>query len=161
MKKIKEIWRHNRVLFVLFVILVICFTAIVTVSLTYFVGAENNPYGNRLENKVKLPKDFSKDIAETLKEDENVENASVRLAVRTIYINIEYAELVTLEDAKVIAENSLELIDNKILEYYDLNYIISKKDSENDIGFTLMGARNSYGTGFVWNNNNLPEEEKE
>lgn len=161
MKKIKEIWCNNRVLFVLFIILIVCFAAIVTVALTYFVGTEKSPYGNRLDNKVDLPKDFEKNIVNTLKEDESIKNVDVRLAVRTIYISIEYETNVSLEDAKSSATKSIELIDDNILEYYDLNYILSKDDAEGNNSFTIMGARNSYGTGLVWNNNTVSEEEKE
>lgn len=161
MKKIKEIWRNNRVLFVLFIILIICFVAIVTVALTYFVGSENSPYGNRLDNKVELPKDFEKNMANALKEDEQIKDATVRLAVRTIYVSIDFETTISLEEAEEKAVASLESIDEKILEYYDFNYILSKDAKEEDEGFTIMGARNSYGTGFVWNNNTVVEENEE
>lgn len=161
MKKIKEIWRNNRVLFVLFIILIICFIAIVTVALTYFVGSEKSPYGNRLDNKVEIPKDFEKNMEDTLKEDEFIKDADVRLAIRTIYVTIEFESSISLEEAQEKALASLDLIDETLLEYYDFNYILSQDESEDNTGFTIMGARNSNGTGFVWNNNNIPEEEEE
>lgn len=161
MKKIKEIWRNNRVLFVLFIILIICFIAIVTVALTYFVGSEKSPYGNRLDNKVELPKDFEKNMADTLNEDEFIKEATVRLAVRTIYVTIDFENGISLEDAEEKALASLDLISEELLEYYDFNYILSQDESEDNAGFTIMGARNSNGTGFVWNNNNIPEEDEE
>lgn len=161
MKKIKEIWRNNCVLFVLFIILIICFIAIVTVALTYFVGSEKSPYGNRLDNKVELPKDFEKNMASALNEDEFIKEANVRLAIRTIYVTIDFENDISLEDAQEKALASLDLVDEKLLEYYDFNYILSQDKSEDNAGFTIMGARNSNGTGFVWNNNNIPEEDEE
>ena len=160
MKKIKEIWRNNRVLFVLFIILIICFTAIVTVALTYFVGSEKSPYGNRLDNKVELPKDFEKNMEDTLKEDEFIKDANVRLAIRTIYVTIDFEIGISLEDAQEKALASLDLINEDLLDYYDFNYVLSQEETEDNTGFTIMGARNSNGTGFVWNNNNIPKKDE-
>lgn len=161
MKKIKEIWRDNKVLFVLFIILIICFAAIVTVALSYFVGTEKSPYGNRLDNKIELPKNFAKDIEKSLNADEIVKKSDVRIAVRTIYITIEFEGKVTLEQAKDKAISCLELITEEQLEYYDINYILTKDKTEESEGFTIMGARNSFGTGVVWNNNQPIVEDEE
>ncbi len=161
MKKIKEIWRDNKVLFVLFIILIICFAAIVTVALSYFVGTEKSPYGNRLDNKIELPKNFAKDIEKSLNADEIIKKSDVRLAVRTIYITIEFEGKVTLEQAKDKAISCLELITEEQLEYYDINYILTKDKTEESEGFTIMGARNSFGTGVVWNNNQPIVEDEE
>lgn len=161
MKKIKEIWRNNKVLFVLFIILIICFAAIVTVALSYFVGTEKSPYGNRLDNKVKLPKTFEKDIEKSLDADEIIKKSDVRLSVRTIYITIEFENNVTLDQAKDKAISCLEFITEEQLEYYDINYILTKEKTEESEGFTIMGARNSFGTGVVWNNNKPIVEDEE
>lgn len=160
MKKLKEIWRNNRVLFVLFIILIICFIAIITVALTYFVGSEKSPYGNRLDNKIELPKDFEKNFEKTLEEDEFIKKADVRLAIRTIYINIEF-ENADIEKAKEKANASLNLIDEKVSNYYDFNYTLNQESKEENAGFTIMGAKNVNGTGFVWNNNTPVEENEE
>jgi hypothetical protein len=162
MKKIKEVWRNNKVLFVLFIILIICFAAIVTVALSYFVGTEKSPYGNRLDNKVELPKNFEKDIETSLDADETVKKSEVRISIRTIYITIEFEDGITLEAAKEKAVACLELITEEQLEYYDINYILKQNKTEESEGFTIMGARNSFGTGIVWNNNKpIVEEEEE
>lgn len=161
MKKIKEIWRNNKVIFVLFIILIICVVAIITVALSYFVGTNNNPYGNRLDNKVELPKDFAKSIEKSLDADEFIKKSDVRLAVRTIYINIEFVGNINLEDAQNKAISSFELISQEILDYYDINFVLNKEASDTDAGFTIMGARNSFGTGVVWNNNRPVEEKKD
>ena len=161
MKKLKQIWRNNKVLFVLFIILIICFAAIVTVALSYFMGSEKSPYGNRLDNKVELPKSFEKDIEKTLDADEIIKKSDVRISIRTIYITIEYEANVTLDQAKDKAISCLELITEEQLEYYDINYILSKEKTEESEGFTIMGARNSFGTGVVWNNNKPIVEDEE
>ena len=60
-----------------------------------------------------------------LKEDVLIEEAEMRVSIRTIYIDIEYAEKATLVEAKSKAEASIEKLDEEILEYYDINFIIS------------------------------------
>ena len=161
MKKIREVWRNNRVLFVLFIILIICFIAIVTVALSYFVGSERNPYGNRLDNKVELPKTLEKDIEDSLNADENIKNCDVRLAIRTIYISINFEGTISLEQAKEKAISCLEFFNDEVLEYYDINFVLSKEKTDESDGFTIMGARNSFGTGIVWNNNKPVVKEEE
>ena len=56
MKYLKNAWKNNRVLFVLFVILIICFVIIMGVGIKYFVGNNKSSYGERLEitKKVKV-----------------------------------------------------------------------------------------------------------
>ena len=48
MKKIKKLWMENRVLFVLFTIVIICACIILGVMLSYFFGATKSNYGDRL-----------------------------------------------------------------------------------------------------------------
>jgi len=44
-KRIKKLWNENRILFVLFVILIVCFIAICGVVMSYFVGDKKSVYG--------------------------------------------------------------------------------------------------------------------
>ena len=160
MKKIKRLWIDNRVLFVLFLILIICFVAIVTVALSYFVGTEKSPYGDRLDKAVKIDDKFKKEVVESLKSDQDIKDASFRLGIRTIYITITFNNNVTLDDAKKKTDPILEKFDEKILKYYDIDFILTKEKSENDEGFTIMGAKNVNGSGLVWNNNTPIKDEE-
>lgn len=159
MKKIKSLWKNNRVLFALFIILIICFIAIVTVALSYFVGSEKDPHGNRLDNKVEISKDFANNLEKFFKDDELVKDAKVRTSIRTIYVRVEFDSKISLVEAEGKATASLDIIDKKLLEYYDFNYILTKEASESSDAFSIMGARNVNGTGFIWNNNNITDEQ--
>ena len=107
-----------------------------------------------------MPNNFEKDMITKLKEDEEIQNANIRLAIRTIYVTIDFVPGVSLEKAQQKAVESLQEVDENIFEYYDFNYILTEETTEDNKGFTIMGARNSYGTGFIWNNN-IETDEKE
>ena len=164
MKKLKKIWNENRVLMVLAIILLVCFIIIISVSLTYFYGSSESEYGNRLEgiDKVKITeKDINK-ITKTLEKEESVENSILNNKGRMLYLTIEYSTGTTLENAKLIADKAITLFDEDELNYYDINITIKASGTGEVPSYTLMGARNSGGSGIiVWNNNTVVEEETE
>ena len=163
MKRIKKLWKENRILFVLFLILVICFIAICFVVLSYFVGTNKSVYGDRLKNKVKISEKEKKEFIKSLEEDETIDKVTYRVGVRTIYITIKFNEKISLVEAESKAVTSLEKIKEKELKYYDVNFILlqDKVESDESKGFTMMGSSNVNGTGVVWSNNTkIVEEEK-
>ena len=163
MKRLKKIWNENRILFVLFLILIICFVAICLVVFSYFMGSNKSVYGNRLKGEVKISEKQEKDYVEALKADDMVEDVTWRKGVRTIYITIKYNATASLIEAESKAVSSLENIEEKILKYYDINFIIYQDKVEGDEtkGFTLMGSSNVNGSGVVWSNNTEIVEEEE
>ena len=163
MKKLKKIWNENRILFVLFIILIICFLAICLVVLSYFMGTKKSVYGNRLNGEVKVSDKQEKDYIEAVKADDMIEDVTFRKGVRTIYITIKFNETASLVEAESKAVASLDNIEEKILKYYDINFIIlqDKVASDETKGFTLMGSSNVNGSGVVWSNNTEIVEEEE
>lgn len=161
MNKIKKIWVENRVLLVLAIILLTCLIVFAIVSLTYFYGASDNVYGNRLDTTKNVPLNdkLFKDIKNELEEHESVTSASIKLKGKIIYINIVFVNETSMDDAKVIAESATELFNDDELAVYDIQFTISVKKTEENPGYTLMGARNSNGSGIVvWNNYTILEE---
>ena len=163
MKKIKKIWKENRILFVLFIILIVCFIAIFSVALSYFVGTSKSEYGDRLDNYVKVSDKVKSEYIDTLKEDKLVDDVVFRVSVRTIYITIKFTNEASLVEAQSKALASVESIPKDVLAYYDINFIIKQEKAEEDSskGFTLMGSHNVSGEGVVWNNNTDFVEEEE
>lgn len=153
----KKLWNKNRVLFVLIMILIVCFISIVLVALTFFYSKDASPYGTRLNNVKKYPitqtdKDKYKDkVIET----KHVKKVSINIKVRTIYIKIEFDNDISLEDAKAVAEDSLKLISKKNLKYYDVEFILQNDD------FTIFGAKNSVIDHVSWNNNTKIEKDED
>ena len=76
-------------------------------------------------------------------------------------INIDFVEETKMEDAKKVAESSLELFNDDELALYDIEFTISSLSTNDFVGYTLMGARNANGLGeVVWNNYNLVVDEE-
>ena len=112
----KKMWKENRVLFMLMIILVICFIAIVVVALTFFYSKDVDSYGSRLKDIDKYPfKEKAKNAYEDkLLENEGVKKVSLNTKGRVIYVHVSFDETIDLEDAKLIVSKSLEHLNPKL-----------------------------------------------
>ena len=156
MKKLKKIWQENSVLFVLLFILIACLIAISVVVVTYFVGDSSSKYGDRLEGIEDYPfdEDMQNEIISKIKENEIVEDVTMRVSGKSIYVMITFVPETTLVEGQSIALSSLDYFSEETLSFYDLEYMIEAEATEETEGFQLIGAKNVSGTGgIVWNNN--------
>ena len=130
----KKLWKNNRVVFVLVIILIICFISIIGVTLTFFYAKDTSTYGNRLDNIEKYPvsNEFKASYKDKMLENENID----------------------LEKAKSIISSSLTEFNEEILSYYDIQFIL-KSDN-----FTIMASKNVASEIISWNNNTPIEEEE-
>ncbi|MBR1413300.1 MAG: hypothetical protein IJ574_01350 [Bacilli bacterium] len=152
--KIINAWKNNRVLFVLFVILIVCFIIIMGIGAKYFIGNNKSSYGDRLEitKKVKVSDKDKKEYQEFFKNDENVSEVKISVTGKIIYIRLTFKNI-SLVEAQSKALQSIEKISEKIQKTYDINFtLIEEKKDDND-GFTIMGAKNKGRSSIVWNNN--------
>ena len=163
LNKLKEIWGKNKVLIVLGIILIICFIAIIIVTVSYFFGGSESVYGDRLDEISEHPisDSFILEYQTSLEEDEMIEEVSFSTKGRIIYVSIQFVGDTSMVEAQSKTAASLELFSEDILSYYDINFTITSDATENSDGFTLMGARNVAGSGLVWNNNTPVESEEE
>lgn len=158
MKKIRKIWNENRVLMVLAIVLIICFTTLFLVALTYFYGSNSSEYGNRLDGieEVKITEKRDNELESKVKEIDSVDKVDLINKGKMIYLSIEFAPGTSMDNAKKIASSTLEIFSEKELKFYDINYTIK---ATGDNGYTLMGAHNSGSNGtIVWNNNTIDTE---
>ena len=164
MKKLKKIWQENSVLFVLLFILIACLVAISVVVVTYFVGDSSSKYGDRLEGIEDYPfdEDMQNEIISKIKENEIVEDVTMRVSGKSIYVMITFVPETTLVEGQSIALSSLDYFSEETLSFYDLEYMIEAEATEETEGFQIIGAKNVSGTGgTVWNNNTEFETEEE
>lgn len=154
MKKLKEIWNENRVLFVLFIIVVICVFIILGVCLKYFFGASKSNYGERLEGieNVLITDDAKNNIISNIKNDEAIEDVNINISGKIVYISLKFKNDVSLNDAQAKALASLMAFSEDYLNFYDFQYTL--KGSTSDSGdYVLWGAKNASGNGLIWINN--------
>ena len=163
MNKIKQLWTNNRIVFVLVCILIICFIAIIVVASTFFLAGNKSSYGDRLNDIEKHPvsDEIKNNYSDEVNENSQVKSSSLRVSGRIIYVTIIFNEGTSLEVAEGIATKSIDLFEEDLLAYYDINFILKCDKTDSSNGFTIMGARNAYGNGVVWNNNTEVKEESE
>ena len=147
-KKKNIIMRHKLlflICFLAFVVLIILFY----IFFSLFVGG-NDPYGDRLKgiDKVKITEKFKKEVVSSLKEKDEVVDASVRVQGKIIYVHIVVKGDVSLDKAKEIANDSLGKFDDDEKKFYDFGYFLSQ---DKDGGFIAAGTKNSNSDHIVWN----------
>ena len=165
-KKIKKLFKNKRfvMFFTLFVVLLICLIIIIRI---FFPGHGSN-YGNRLDGIKKInftEKDKNK-IIDSINDNDKVSEAKMNIHGKIINIIFNVNKDVSIEDAKNIANSSLDNFSDKVKGFYDIQYIITKtqEDGEevkitNDDGtteteikkqFPIMGYKNSNSDKIVW-----------
>ena len=163
MDKLKEIWGKYKILIVLGLILIICFIAILFVTVSYFFGSGESVYGDRLEDIEDYPIEdtFVSEYIANLESDEMINSATFDVKGRVIYVTINFVGDTSLVEAQSKAAASLEQFSENLLSYYDIDFTLLSEATENSEGFTIMGAKNVAGSGIVWNNNTPVESEEE
>ena len=165
MKKAIKVWEENKVLFVLAIILIICLIIFIIVSLTYFYGSSKSVYGTRLDITKSTPlKDtVLNNIKIDLESNSKVNSVNTIKKGKIVYVNIDYVDDVTMDEAKEIANSVVDNFSEEELNVYDIQIIISSKNTVDESkSYTLMGSRNANGSGsIVWNNYNIVEESAE
>lgn len=162
MNKLKKIWMNNRILFVLAIIVIICFIIIAVVVFQLFFGTNASNYGDRLETikDVYFKEEDKNTLLDVFKENEAISNMDVHTQGKIIYIRIVFQN-VSLSRAKEIAATSLESISDELENLYDIHYTILQEKTETTEEFILMGAKNINRSTIIWNNNTSFEEIEE
>lgn len=153
-----KLWKNNRVLFMLFIILFICFIAIVCVGVSFFYDKRESEYGPRLKDIDKYPvtEKFQNSYEDEMLKNSGVSEVKFNIKGRVIYVHILFTDDVSLEVAQGYVTESLALFDEKTLSYYDINFVIKWNDD-----FTIIGSKNSKIDHISWNNNRDFSEDEE
>lgn len=156
MKKIAKFYKEHRIFMILMAIVIVCIVLIATVLIQcFYVGNGSNKYGNRLENieNYKIDDIRVNESESKLLTNEKVNGAEIKITGRIIYVDLSFAEGVGLVEAQSIALKLLEDFSEEESKYYDFNFTLKQKATEQSDGFLISGAKNKNGNGLVWNNN--------
>ena len=66
---------------------------------------------------------------------------------------------IALAEAESLALKSLDEFSEEEKKFYDFNYTLKQNSTDTSDGFIISGARNKSGTGLIWNNNRVVEED--
>ena len=159
MKRLKKFYQNNRIYCILMLISFICIFSMITAIGIYFIHqTKSSKYGVRLEEikNYKLSDKELKAIEDFYKEKDCIVSADARLSGKIIYIDIEAKKETTNEELQNIATESLTKISDKNKEYYDIQFIITRKDYN-----TYLGSKSHSNTVISWINYKFTDEEAE
>lgn len=162
MKNLKKFLKEHRIFTMLMAIVVVCIVLIITVLINvFYMGNGSNEYGNRLEGieEVKISKSKENDFENNVANNDKIKKVDLRVQGKIIYITMQVETGVKLEEAEGIALKSLDNFSEKELSFYDFNFTLKQDATDNNEGFIISGAKNKNGTGLVWNNNRVVEED--
>ena len=163
MSKIGNIYKKNRVGIIIGVVIFICFITIGVAAVNFFYsGSENTKYGDRLDDIKDMPikQERIDKVVSALKEDKDVAEAEIFVEGKIVYAYLTINGGVSLEEAKGKAIVVLDEFKEE-LDFYDFNFNLEQKSTDDGEGFLISGARNINGSGLTWNNNTIviPEDE--
>ena len=151
-KKTRRERQEHTVLWVLLLILVVCFAIIGFLFYKFFyAGAGNNKYGDRLEGIENYPlsETLEEDIKGVHSEDDGVSKLKVNVEGRIIYINIEFSIPWGNANAASRAEKALSVIGNENLTFYEVQFLLTYNGDEENI-FPKFGMKNANNLKVAW-----------
>lgn len=135
---------------ILFIILFAIFSRMI-----FWTG--KGEYGDRLNGIVEVSKDTTKKIIDEIKSLDEVENIEIRTQGKIIYTTITFTETTSKDKAKDIAKKTLEYYDEKVLKYYDYEFLLNQKEMLDEEGkdkaFTVFGAKHPEKENISWTKN--------
>lgn len=152
-KKIKELYKENRVFTILMCISVTCLLLVIILFGYYLVSSTSkSKYGTRLdgindvkiENKNKLENDIQK--------MDGVDEATVNVHGKIVYLDIKVKDDTGMDTVKTIADESLKLFEDDYLNYYDYHFMITK-DATDQKEFPALGYRKASAKKVTWSHN--------
>ena len=155
---------NNKAIFLMITIILICAVLSIILLFKYFYfGNGGSKYGDRLDGieEVLITDSDKENVINTLKESEDIEDCSVLVTGRIIYIKIVFTPGYDLTSAKSEAAKTIDMFSDDKKAYNDFSFTIESADAEDAEGFLLMGAKNKNGTNLVWNNNNTTVTDEE
>ena len=140
----------SRVLWLLAIILLICFMIMGVLFIKYFYsGINKDKYGDRLSeiSNYPLSKTLEEDIRSIYTSDKTIDSVEVNQKGRIIYVNIAFNTAVKVDTAKSLAIKSLDKIGEDNLTYYEVQFILTCDGNEN---FPVFGSKNANSLKVVW-----------
>lgn len=157
----KKIFQKNKVFIALFATVVVCAIIVIFVLLKNFFGTTANKYGDRLDgiDNVRITEEKQDDLKNKLTGKDQVENATVNISGKIIYVTLKFTEKASLAEAQSIAVTVLDEFSDEEKKFYDFEFTLLQDKSEKNDGFKIMGAKNTNGANIAWNNNNLKDKD--
>ncbi|MBQ1496555.1 MAG: hypothetical protein IIZ40_04345 [Bacilli bacterium] len=139
-----------------YVLVSIVLLFVILLGIKMILPNNSSKYGDRLEgiNSIPFGKTEKNKIIDKIKKDEKVESCKLNVEGKLITIIFDVKKDTSIDDAKKIASDSLEVVGKKVKDFYDIQFMISKKNEETKEDakkeFPIMGYKNKKTSGIVW-----------
>ena len=152
MKKILRLIKRHIILFILSLLALVAFIIMLVVFIKMTVNTSSK-YGNRLDgiDEVSISKNELKDREKELEEKDDVDKSSIRIQGRIIYFDITFSKDTNLSNAKKICDEIVSSFEEEELDFYDISFIITQNDLENDDKWVAAGYKNTTSSKISWN----------
>ena len=146
--------QDNTMLWILIVILVVCFIMIGFLFYKYFYsGISTSKYGDtRLEGIENYPlsKTLEEDIQGIYSKEKSVGDVKVNVEGKIVYITIDFKESVKVDTAKTLASKALDKVGEKNLGFYEIQFVLTYSGKDENKNFPIFGSKNANSLKVVW-----------
>ncbi len=158
----KKFYKENRVFVILMGIALVCIAIIIAIFANYMINsATNDKYGNRLDgiSDVLIDDAMKSDLESKILEMTKVQSATVNVHGKIINFLIDFENDATLDEAQSTSLSALELLEESYLNFYDMQFFITKsklevdEESEEVQEFPSIGYRKAGAMKTTWSNN--------
>lgn len=153
LKNVKDMIFRHKLLSLICLLAFVIILVMLYIFFSVFIGS-NGKYGDRLDGieKVEVSKDDLNEVADFLKEKDEVTDANARVQGRIVYIHIEVTRETSLDRAKEIANEILSKFDEEELAFYDFGYSLTQVavEGNEDKGFVITGSKNASLDSISW-----------
>lgn len=153
----KKFYKENRVFVILMGIALVCIAIILGMLASYIWRSNGGEkYGNRLDGiaDVLIEDDFKSEMEEKILEKEKVEDVKINVHGKIVNFNIKFQKDASVAEAQSVAVGCLEFFEEDYLNYYDIQFIVTKSEYEESSSiFPMLGYRKAQATTITWSNN--------
>lgn len=165
-KKVNKILKNKR-LIIFLILLIIIIVCMILLKGVFFPGGGSN-YGKRLDGieKINFKEKDQESVTKFISENEKVASAKINIHGKIINVLVDVNADATIDEARHIANLSLEKFSDEVKGFYDIQYIITNsKEVGQEVqstdangnavtstikNFPIMGYKNSSSGAIVW-----------
>lgn len=141
----KKLIEKHKSLFIVGSFALILLIVMIIACLKMFIFSSSDKYGHRLDGieDVVISSDTYKKVKDSIKENTEVEDVSVRLQGKIVYTTITYTKETSIDKAKEIATASLKNYSSEEIAYYDYSFILTQdfEETDEEKHFIVMGYK--------------------
>ena len=137
----KNFIKNNKFTIIAIAIFLVIIILLVQIKNIFFTNGENAIYGDRLNGieKVEITKSNQDKIQSNLEKESSVKKVSVRVSGKTLEIIITVNDDTSIEDAKNLAQKSIQPCKEEQKKFYDVQVFVKKESDASD--FPIIGYK--------------------